>query len=427
MILMFDNETDSTQMKKQLGLFRFSLIAPVVNNCHAFRSNEAYFRDAATKEYFLPNGKKVIFAAGTIKSWYVHYMIEGFNALLPKLRDDLGVSRSIDESKREEILALKKQFPYITGKLLYQKLVENGVINAKDVSNSSFYRFLKANEVRITHLNTHERKAYEMEFANDCWQVDTSHGLVISIDGKKFQTYLIMIIDDASRQIVGQQFFLNDNALNVQFVLKQAVTTYGIPKKVFVDNGTPYKNLQFQLICANLGTILIHSKPYSPESKGKIERSFRTVKDNWINGVDWNEYKSLEKLNEDFAIYINESYNNSVHTAIGMTPRLRFKQDYSRLKFLNKDEINKIFLHSIKRTVYTDATIKLHAKLFEVPQKYIRQEINIRYSPDDLDLAYIFDQHGNLVETICPVKKIDNSKVKRTIIDYSRIGGDNNV
>ena len=96
---------------------------------------------------------------------------------------------------------------------------------------------------------------------------DTSHGPIITIDGKKVQTYLIQLIDDASRLIVGFQFFLNDNALNFQLVLKQAIKIYGVPKRIFVDNGTPYKNLQFQTICAQIGSILIHAKPYSPQSK----------------------------------------------------------------------------------------------------------------------------------------------------------------
>lgn len=93
----------------------------------------------------------------------------------------------------------------------------------------------------------------------DYRQADTSHGPVISIGGKKTHTYLIQIIDDASRLIVGCEFFLNDNAINFQSVFKQAIKTYGIPKKIFVDNGTPYKNLQFQTICACLGTVLIHA------------------------------------------------------------------------------------------------------------------------------------------------------------------------
>ena len=94
---------------------------------------------------------------------------------------------------------------------------------------------------------------------------------------------------------------------------------------------------------------------------------------------------------------------------------------------MHKDEIDIIFLHSVKKKVLTDATIRLHSKLFEVPQKYIRQDINIRYSPDDLDVAYIYDNKGKQLETIKPVQKVNNSKVKRNVIDYSRIGGSNNV
>jgi len=65
---------------------------------------------------------------------------------------------------------------------------------------------------------------------------------------------------------------------------------------------------------------------------------------------------------------------------------------------------------------------------FEVPQKYIGQKINIRYSPVNLDIAYIFDNNNILTNTIYPLKKIDNSKVKRNSLDYTKLnGGSNNV
>ena len=162
--------------------------------------------------------------------------------------------------------------PHITGKAIYNKLLEDGTILAKDFSIATVYRYL--NNHNLKYIPTAERKQFEMEHAGDCWQADTSHGPVIKIDGKKVHTYLVQIIDDASRLIVGCEFFLNDNAINFQAVLKQAIKTYGISKKIFVDNGTPYKNLQFQTICASLGTILIHAKAYSPESKRKNRKGF---------------------------------------------------------------------------------------------------------------------------------------------------------
>lgn len=263
-----ENIKVSTQDEaRQVALLRFSTIAPLVNNCHDFNSKNAFFRDAATKEFTLPSGKKVHYSPKTFLAWYLDYIHYGFDALMPKVRKDMGQSRKLDNKTKDKIIELKQQFPHITGKAIYHKLIEDNVICAKNVSIATIYRFINNNKLK--NLPTVERKAFEMENANDCWQCDTSHGPVINVDGKKQQTYLIQVIDDASRLIVGAQFFLNDNAINFQAVLKQAIKTYGIPKKIFVDNGTPYKNLQFQTICAQIGTILIHAKPYSPQSKRK--------------------------------------------------------------------------------------------------------------------------------------------------------------
>jgi transposase InsO family protein len=157
--------------------------------------------------------------------------------------------------------------------MVYQKLVEEGYIRASDVSLASVHRYLRDNNLKRNQIIFTERKAYEMEFANDCWQADTSHGPKILIDRRKVQTYLISLIDDASRLIVHAQFFLRDNAVNMQEAFKKAVAKYGVPKKLFVDNGSSYKNGQLNMICASLGVVLIHARPYSGASKGYVKTS----------------------------------------------------------------------------------------------------------------------------------------------------------
>lgn len=404
---------------RQVALFRFSIIAPLVTNCHAFESKNAYFREVATKEYTLPSGKKVYYSPKTFLAWYLDYVHYGFDGLIPKTRNDLGQSRNLNDSSKDKIIELKQQFPHITGKAIYNRLIEDNIICAKDVSIATVYRFLKSKKLK--NLSTVERKAFEMEHSNDCWQCDTSHGPVIKIDGKKQQTYLIQIIDDASRLIVGCQFFLNDNAINFQAVLKQAIKTYGIPKKIFVDNGTPYKNLQFQTICASIGSILIHAKPYSPQSKGKIERSFRTVKDNFLNCIDWNSFSSIKQLNDQYYTYVNSEYNNNIHSSINNSPKKRFLEDYNLLKFVASDEIlNEYFLHSFNRKVASDSTIQLLGIQFEVPSIYIGQKIIVKLNPSFLDVAYIYD-NGKKTQTIHPVNKVDNSHIKRKSISYANL------
>ena len=404
--------------KNDIALFKFAIIAPLVNNTYECKSKEEFLRNAALKKYTLPNGKETTLTTGTIKKWYINYNKGGFEALKPKYRKDIGFSRTIPGECIDKITELKERYPHITGKAIYNKLVEDGDILSKNVSLASLYRFLNANNFH-TH-NITERKAFEMEFANDCWQGDTSHGPIITIDGKKVQTYLIQLIDDASRLIVGYQFFLSDNALNFQLVLKQAIKTYGVPKKIFVDNGTPYKNQQLNLICATIGTVLIHAKAYSPQSKAKIERSFRTVKDNFLNCEDWTKYTSLKELNDSYRNYIVTEYNSKYHSGIKDIPRNRFQRDYDRIKFISShEEVDKMFLHVEEKPVAQDATIRLGKKDFEVPQKYIKQRIIVKYSPEDLSFVYIYNDKTKELEKAYPVDKIANSKIKRKTISYS--------
>lgn len=409
---------------KKMALFRFSLIAPLVNDTYDALSKSQYFRNIASKTHELPNGKKIQLSSSTIKKWYLLYMNNGFDSLIPKTRSDAGIPRVMNDKVIKKIHDIKEKYPYITGKMVHQKLVEEGYIKATSVSLSSVYRYLRENNLKRNQLEPVERRAYEMEFANDCWQADTSHGPKILIDGKKVQTYLISIIDDASRLIVHAQFFLRDNAVNMQVAFKKAISKYGIPKKLFVDNGSSYKNDQLNFICASLGVVLIHARPYSGASKGKIERSFRTFKDGYLNAVDWNSFLSLEHLNSEFNKYLSNKYINFIHSSLDDTPRNRFLKDMNKIKYITELELNNSFLHRVTRKVRNDATIQMHSKYFEVPQKYIGQRINIRYSPINLDEAYIFDINNKLTDTVYPVKKIDNSKIKRNNIDYSKMNGD---
>ena len=119
-----------------------------------------------------------------------------------------------------------------------------------------------------------ECKAYEAAETNYIWQADTSNVMRIKINNKSETVYLVHIIDDASRLIVGKGLTFHDNAIFFQNVLKKAVQTYGIPKILYVDNGSPYANNQLSLICANLGIHLIHAKPYSPRRKTENVRDY---------------------------------------------------------------------------------------------------------------------------------------------------------
>jgi hypothetical protein len=150
---------------------------------------------------------------------------------------------------------------------------------------------------------------------------------------------------------------------------------------------------------------------------------FKTIKDGWMRATDWNEFSSLEDIDASLAVWLSDKYTNSVHSSIKCAPKERFMRDYEKIRHIPVEELNLHFLHRKDCRVTNDALIKLLGNEYETPQKFIGSKIKIRYLPTDTSRLFIFSDDGKLLHTIYPVKKVDNSKIKRSSIDYTQAGG----
>lgn len=406
-----------------IGLFRFGIIAPLVNQTHGCKSMSEYIGFIASKTHKF-NNKDYKFTESCIKNWYLSYQKYGIVALQKKIRNDKNNSRKLNNETIEKIISLREQFPTITGTAIYKKLIEDNYINKNEISLTTLLRFLKHNNLKAGQISNIERRMFEMENVNDCWQADTSYGPYIKIGDKKYRTYIIMFTDDKSRLIMGYDIFLNDNAINMQKVFKNAIKTYGKPKRLFVDNGGPYDNKQLSLICATLGIELIHAKPYTPEAKAKQERLFRTIKDGWMRCTDWNDFNTIEDIKKSLSNFIVNEYINKIHSVTKMTPNDRWHQEVDKVIFLDEDFIEESFLHRTSNKVRKDRTISFKNNYYEVPFKYVGQTIELRYDPNNLDILFLYEKN----QKVCDIKKVDkvaNSKSKRNNgIDYSKMVND---
>ena len=260
------------------------------------------------------------------------------------------------------------------------------------------------------------------------WQTDTSHFPYIPNDsGKPCRTYLIAIVDDHSRMIVGAQLFFEDNAYNFQKVLKNAVSTYGIPNKVYCDHGGTYENSQLDFICGSIGTLLLHAPVRDGAAKAKVERMFGVVKSRWLNGIDTKQIRSLDEFNRELTEEVRK-HNLTMNSSTGQTPMDRFLSTRGNIRIPQSEEwLNECFMNRLRRKVKNDATLSLQNIQFDAPLQFIRQTVEVRFLPDCLENAYIFDN-----DTRYPLKITDkqaNSRVKREswpTVDYSK-GGDLNV
>lgn len=105
------------------------------------------------------------------------------------------------------------------------------------------------------------------------------------------------IIDDKSRKIVAAHFYNNDNGANFQQTLKHAIAVNGIPLKLYVDNGSPYKNDQLTFICGELGIVLLHAPVRDGAAKGKIERFNRTLRIKFLNCIEDSVLEDIDTIN----------------------------------------------------------------------------------------------------------------------------------
>lgn len=413
--------------RNEMALFRFSLIAPLINGT-VTGSTKDYLEGICAKPHQVPGVGLRELSPNTVRRWLSDYRRYGLEGLKRKPRNDKGLSRILTSQVAQSIKEMKELHPHKTATSIYYDLLARGALGETPVSLSTVGRYIKKLDVKADC--SMERKRFTFEFANDCWQTDTLVGPYLLLDGKKKRTYLMAFLDDASRLLVHGEFFLEENTQNLQTVLKKAMLKRGIPKKIFCDNGKVYDSLHLRLICASLGVVLSHARPFSPASKGKIERMFKTIRMQLIESLDLSEIHSLEELNARFLAYAESTYNLRPHASLeGLSPMDRYLKDKDRFRFVSSPEyLERVFLHEVIRKAKKDATIALLNRVYEVPQSLIGQSVTVRFDPEDLSKIYVKVGEPPSLLMVYPVRPVDNSKIirrqnQRRQIDYQSLYG----
>lgn len=255
-------------------------------------------------------------------------------------------------------------------------------------------------------------RRYERPHINEVWCGDSSAGPYLKTpDGKKHRVYVIALLDDASRMVVGIDVFFNDTFVNLMSVLKSAVSKYGVPKVLNFDNGSAYKNRQMELLAARIGSIINYCRPYTPTAKAKIERWFRTMKDQWMASLDMRDFHSLDSLRGSLLSFVR-SYNLAPHSSLkGKSPQDRFFSEPDIIRRLETRQIKECFLLELERRVSADSVIVINGVEYEVDYRFAKQRITLRYSPDMKEISVV--EHDGSLTPIRLLNKQENASVKR--------------
>ena len=390
------------EQRQQAAVFRYGIISPVIHNS-GIGQNE-YFRRISDQEFKVPWKKgPTRYSISTMKSWLSRYRQYGFNGLKPETRTDAGISRVISESTQATIKSLIQEYPAISSAGFYRVLCQKGVISQADFSEATLRNYLKRNGFFKPIREIEARRKFEAPEVNHIWITDFMHGPYVYDNlnhNRKRKTYLCAIIDDHTRYIVGARFFFNENTQALASILKASLLQHGIPKILYCDNGSSFISDYLRAACGRVGIALIHSKPRTPQGRGKIERFFRTCQTSFLDALPINSFDTISELESLFQDWLNSGYHLQTHSGIQTSPksRLIYALERTMIRRLDNHLLDEALFISRTRRVNNDNTISIEKILYEVPPQFTGYTIEVRSPIDQPSKVFLFHKDTNLGE-----------------------------
>jgi putative transposase len=406
----------SPSVAEAIALRRLSLVQSVIELIQHHWPLAAALEQVASAQALPAEGETPpqFVAQRTLEDWYYAFKQGGFEALKPKRRSDRGKPRRLSPKQQQWLLEQVRAFPGVPVKLLYRQWKQ---ADATLPALSAVYRWLEQNELDAQGRRYLLRqnipgptKVFEAPGVNDLWIVDFSPGPFLALHPKTVATHLCLIIDDHSRLIPYAAYALAADTQTLLACLKEAIRRRGLPRKLYADNGGPFINAHLRIVCANLGIRLIHSKVGRPWSRGKVERMFRTLQQDFEAGLrlPGQGVGSLEELNGKLSRWLQEVYHPRPHQGMGQSPQERFARALPLLRLLDPHlDLDRLCYTRIERVVRKDGTVRIDNDLYEVNlalrglkvqlelDPWIKHPILVRYKGQDFGLARKANPHLN--------------------------------
>jgi len=359
------------------------------------------------------DGHQRRFTWRTISTWLYRYKARGVTSIQPTPRSDKGRPRKVSPERLLE--AIEQVLPLFHTKhpskqALYRACIERGILRREEVAPNTFSRLCNQLELLkpLSKITKKRRLAFSKQYANEMWQADTMFGPFVRNNNTPKQTKLICFLDDASRVVCHAEFFFSENVDALIKAFRSALYKRGVPESLYVDNGSIYTSKEIVQICARLGTLLCHAPVRDAAAKGKIERFFRSIRDDFLSrNLD---LSSLSALNRQLTCWIEDKYHTRKHSTLDMRPIDRFGLDLARIRFLPPNEANdELFFVEQNRHVKNDNTLSLRNIRFEAPRDLRNRKVQVRYDRNHFNKVIIYYK-GQRMGQARPVDYLANDR-----------------
>src|SRR5215207_6093098 len=377
---------------QQVALFRYQLICPALDPELSTKARGRIVRAIAAGTHAGPFGGQHTYSRDTLDRWIRRYRAGGFDALSPSIRQP---GTRIDTGVLELAVALKRENPARTAAQVARILRAS---SGWSPSDSTLLRLFHNRELMGPAAGDEPVVfgRFEAGAPNERWVGDALHGP--RVGGRK--TYLFAFLDDHTRLATGYRFGFAEDTVRLAAALQPALAARGVPGSCYVDNGSAYIDAWLLRACGKLGIRLIHSTPHRPQGRGRIERWFRGVRDQFLLEVpDTNATElaqtgmspaaALLELNGWFTAWVESVYHHRVHSETGQTPLTRWNHGWQRAghgpAMASAEALTEAFMWSQLRTVTKTATVSLHGNTYQVEPALAGRKVELVFSPFNLE------------------------------------------
>ena len=375
--------------QEQIALHRWAVIAEAAGDKLTAQERGSLVRQIAARAHAHPDGSSRTYSRGTIDRWLRAWRRGGLEALKPSSRADAGAVRAHPELFAEAA-ALRLELPGRSAAQIASILHHrHGIQVSERTVRGQLRRAGLHREALAAEPKAYGR--YEAARPNERWITDVLVGPHVPWprrDGS-VRARLFLIVDDHSRLLVDGRFFAHENARACQDLLRRAITRRGLPEVFYADNGAPFSNAWLARTCGVLGIRLVHSKPYSPQGRGKQERLNRYIREAFLAEAVHHGIESLDALNDLFAAWAERVANRRVHAETGQTPIGRFEAG-GPPRQADPGRLREAFRWSVTRRVTRTATVPLEGNAYAVDPALVGRRVELRYDPEDLTRIDVF-------------------------------------
>jgi len=376
--------------RREIGLFRYALVRDAADPGISKAERGRLVRALAEGEHVGPDGRLLRVARGTLDRWIRDYRQGGFEGLLP--RPPVVAPRTAAQTL-QLAFTLKRERPERTAAHVREIMLAAAAASGESVPG---LRTLQTHFARegLNHRadGRSPGKVYgrfEASARNELWTGDGLHGPTLAGAAAR-RAVLLAFIDDRSRLLVGWRWGTGEDVFRLEAALRAGLMTRGVPDAILVDRGSAFVSSQLLRACAVLGVKLIHASPRAATTKGKIERFFRTVRDQFLVEID--DGVELAELNRLFSAWLEVVYHRRVHSETEQSPLERFEAAGAPA-LPTPALLREAFLWSEERTVTKTATVSLFGNQYEVDAALVGRKVELVFDPFDLSRIEVRYQH----------------------------------